>query len=64
VVQLRPFACRHEEVAALYAYAFTVHAGEPLAGEAAHLAGMLVRVSTTKISIDMPAAFLRTARTA
>lgn len=28
VVQLRPFACRNEEVAALYAYAFMVHADD------------------------------------
>lgn len=38
VVQLRLFACRNEDVAALYAYVFMVHAGEPLAVEAAHRA--------------------------
>ncbi|WP_149828901.1 hypothetical protein [Streptomyces tailanensis] len=63
MAQLRPFACRNEEVAALYAYAFMVQAGEPLAVEAPHLVGMLARVSTTEIGIDMLAAFLRTART-
>ncbi|NUS26028.1 MAG: hypothetical protein HOV92_17650 [Streptomyces sp.] len=64
VAQLQPFACRNNEVAALYAYAFMTHAGEPLAVEASHLVGMLARVSATEISIDMLAAFLRNARTA
>ncbi|PTM86019.1 hypothetical protein [Streptomyces sp. VMFN-G11Ma] len=63
VVQLRPFACRNEEVAALYAYSFMVHAGEPPTVEAAQLVGMLTRVSTAEIGIDMLATFLRNART-
>lgn len=64
VAQLRPFGCRNDEVAALYAYAFMTHAGEPLAVEASHLVGMLTRVSAAEIGIDMLAAFLRNARTA
>ncbi|GAB2951727.1 hypothetical protein GCM10023080_007890 [Streptomyces pseudoechinosporeus] len=64
VAQLHPFACRNDEVAALYAYTFMVHAGEPLTVEAAHLVATLGKVRTGEIGIDMLAAFLRSARTA
>ncbi|KUO04899.1 hypothetical protein [Streptomyces caeruleatus] len=63
-MQLRPFTCRNEEAAALYAYTFMVHAGETLSVEAPHLAAMLARLAAAEIGIDMLATFLRNARSA